>query len=150
MPRTAERGRLGSFVFDLRSAELRSGTATVRLQEQPLKVLAALLEHPGDVVTRDTLRQRLWPADVHVDFERSLNAAVKRLREGLGDSAESPRYVETVPRHGYRLVCPVTFARPPATPASRSPSLVALVAGLVVVGAWSLLTVRRSANRRRR
>lgn len=150
MPRTVERGRLGSFEFDLRSAELRSGTATVRLQEQPLRVLAALLEHPGDVVTRETLRRRLWPPGVHVDFDRSLNAAVKRLREDLGDSAESPRYVETVPRHGYRLVCPVKFARSPAFPSSRSPSLAALVAGVVAFGAWTLFTARRSANRIRR
>jgi len=107
MPLKADRVRFGPFELDVRSAELRQNGVTVRLQDQPLRVLVALLEHPGDVVTREALRQRLWSADTFVDFERSLNAAVKRLREALGDSADDPRYIETLPRHGYRLIARV-------------------------------------------
>jgi DNA-binding winged helix-turn-helix (wHTH) protein len=114
MPLTADRGRVGSFEFDLRAAELRRSGVTVRLQEQPLKVLIALLERPGEVVTREELRRRLWPADTYVDFERSLNAAVKRLREALGESADSPQYIETLPRRGYRLVALVEMTPVPA------------------------------------
>ncbi len=96
--------RFGSFELDLRSRELRKGTARVRLQDQPFEILRLMLEHPGHVVTRDELRQRLWPEGTFVDFEHSLNAAVKRLRAALGDDADNPRYVETLPRRGYRFI----------------------------------------------
>ena len=96
--------RFGSFELDLRSRELRSGASTVRLQEQPFEILRLMLERPGDVVTRDELRQRLWPTGTFVDFEHSLNAAIKRLRATLGDDADRPRFVETVPRRGYRFI----------------------------------------------
>ena len=79
----------------------------MNLQDQPLKVLECLLERPGELVTREAFRERLWPGDTFVDFEQGLNAAVKRLRETLGDSAESPRFVETLPRRGYRFIAPV-------------------------------------------
>src|SRR5262249_29809667 len=79
-----------------------------KLQEQPFQILAHLLEKPGDVVTREELRQRLWPADTFVDFDHSLNAAIRRLRDALGDSAENPTFVETVARRGYRFLAPVT------------------------------------------
>lgn len=107
MPLRADRVRFGPFELDVRSGELRQDGVMVRLQAQPFRVLVALLEQPGEVVTREALRQRLWPADTFVDFERSLNAAVKRLRESLGDSADDPHYIETLPRHGYRLVARV-------------------------------------------
>ena len=96
--------RFASFELDVRSRELRSGGARVRLQEQPFEILRLMLERPGDVVTRDELRQRLWPDGTFVDFEHSLNAAVKRLRAALGDDAEHPRFVETLPRRGYRFI----------------------------------------------
>jgi TolB-like protein/DNA-binding winged helix-turn-helix (wHTH) protein/Flp pilus assembly protein TadD len=105
----------GPFQLDLRVAELRLNGSRTRLPDQPFQVLTALLEKPGEVVTREELRQRLWGSDTFVDFEHSLNAAVKRLREILGDSAENPRYIETLPRHGYRLIVPVENLEPPAS-----------------------------------
>src|SRR5688572_19092161 len=96
--------RFGSFELDVRLRELRTGTTRVRLQEQPFEILRLMLERPGDIVTREQLRQRLWPDGTYVDFEHSLNAAVKRLRAALGDDAENPRFVETLPRRGYRFI----------------------------------------------
>lgn len=98
----------GSFEADLRAGELRRDGRKVRLQEQPFQVLAILLEHPGEIVTREELHSRLWPADTFVDFDHGLNAAVKRLRDALGDSAENPRFVETLSRRGYRFLVPVS------------------------------------------
>lgn len=96
--------RVGTFTLDVRSRELRDGTTSIRLREQPFQILRALLERPGDVVTRDELRRRLWPEGTFVDFEHSLNTAIKRLRAALGDDAGQPRFVETVPRVGYRFI----------------------------------------------
>ena len=102
--------QFGIFEVDLRAGELRRNGARVRLQEQPFQVLATLLEQPGEVVTREELQRRLWPADTFVDFDHSLNAAVRRLRDALGDTAENPRFVETVARRGYRFLAPVNGA----------------------------------------
>jgi cholera toxin transcriptional activator len=99
--------RFGVFELDLAAGELRKSGAKLRLQEQPFQVLALLLERAGDVVTREELRQKLWPADTFVDFDHSLNTAVNKLRESLGDSASSPRYIETMARRGYRFIAPV-------------------------------------------
>jgi Tol biopolymer transport system component/DNA-binding winged helix-turn-helix (wHTH) protein len=99
--------RFGLFEVDLRAGELRRNGSRLKLQEQPFQVLALLLERPGEIVSREELRKRLWPEDTFVDFDHSLNAAVKRLRDALGDSAENPRFVETVARRGYRFVAPV-------------------------------------------
>src|SRR6478735_3639033 len=96
--------RFASFELDVRSRELRQGSSCVRLQDQPFEILRLLLERPGDVITRDELQQRLWPDGTFVDFEHSLNAAVKRLRAVLGDDADNPRFVETLPRRGYRFI----------------------------------------------
>jgi DNA-binding winged helix-turn-helix (wHTH) protein len=96
--------RVGAFELDPRSRELREGATRIRLQGQPFEILRALLERPGDVVTRTELRHRLWPDGVFVDFEHSLNTAVKRLRAALGDDADRPTFVETVPRCGYRYI----------------------------------------------
>ena len=96
--------RFSSFGLDLQSGELRKAGVLVRLQEQSLKVLTELLERPGDLVTRERLRQRLWPNGTFVDFEHGLNAVINRLREVLGDSADSPRFIQTVPRRGYRFL----------------------------------------------
>lgn len=100
----ARRIRFGAFEADLRSGELRKHGMKIKLQDQPFQILAMLLERPGEIVTREGLRHELWPADTFVDFDVGLNAAIKRLRDALGDSAESPRYVETLPRRGYRFV----------------------------------------------
>jgi DNA-binding winged helix-turn-helix (wHTH) protein len=103
--------RFGPFELDARTGELRREGRSIGLQDQPLRLLQALLEQPGEIVTRDVLRQRLWPADTFVDFEHGLNAAVKRLRDALGDSADTPVFVETVPRRGYRFIAPVVERR---------------------------------------
>ncbi len=113
LPLLAHAVRFGPFQLDLRAAELHHKGSRAKLPEQPFQVLVALLEHPGEVITREELRHRLWGSDTFVDFEQGLNTAVKRLREVLGDSAEKPQYIETVPRHGYRLMVPVE--RPEAT-----------------------------------
>jgi Tol biopolymer transport system component/DNA-binding winged helix-turn-helix (wHTH) protein len=113
--------RFGAFEVDLHSGELRRNGLKVKLQEQPLQVLALLLERPGEVVSRDDLRNRLWRADTFVDFDHSLNAAIKRLRDALGDSAENPRFVETVARRGYRFVGPVEVAHPDPESALAAP-----------------------------
>jgi TolB-like protein/Tfp pilus assembly protein PilF len=99
--------RFGTFEVDLGARELRKGGVRIRLQDQPFAILALMLERPGDVVTRDELRERLWPAGTFVDFEHSLNAAVKRLRAALGDDADNPRFVETLHRRGYRFIAAV-------------------------------------------
>src|SRR3982074_2871050 len=97
----------GVFEVDERAAELRKRGVRIKLQEQPFRILCLLLDHSGEVVTREELRQSLWPAHTFVDFDRSLNKAMTKLRFALGDSAESPRYIETIPRHGYRFLAPV-------------------------------------------
>ncbi len=99
--------RFRDIELDVRSGTLRRNGTTITLAEQPLHLLTALLERPGELVTRDELRQKLWPADTFVDFEHGLNAAVKRLRTALGDSADSPTFIETVPRRGYRFLVPL-------------------------------------------
>ena len=99
--------RFGAFELDVRAGELHKDGLKIKLQGQPIEVLTALLEHPGEIVPREQLRQRLWPSDTFVDFEHNLNSAVKRLRDALGDSADNPRFIETLPRHGYRFISPV-------------------------------------------
>jgi len=96
--------RFGAFELDLRAGELRKQGRKIRLQGQPIEILAMLLEHPCEVVTREELQRKLWPADTFVDFEQGLNAAIKRLRAALDDDAERPRFIETLPRHGYRFI----------------------------------------------
>src|SRR5437879_1010656 len=99
--------RFGVFEVDLRAAELRKRGVRIKLQEQPFRILSLLLERPGEIISREELREKLWPAHTFVDFDRSLNKAVTKLRSALADSAESPRYVETIPRHGYRFLASV-------------------------------------------
>jgi TolB-like protein/DNA-binding winged helix-turn-helix (wHTH) protein/Tfp pilus assembly protein PilF len=99
--------RFGAYEFDLRSGELRKHGIRIKLQEQPSQILAILLEHRGEMVTREQLQHRLWPSDTFVDFDHSLNTAVMRLREVLSDSSENPRFIETLPRRGYRFLAPV-------------------------------------------
>lgn len=103
-PARARRVRFGAFEADLHSGELRKHGLKIKLQDQPFQVLALLLERSGDMVTREELRHKLWPAEAFVDFDVGLNTAIKRLRDALGDSAEAPRFVETLPRRGYRFI----------------------------------------------
>ena len=143
--------RFGPFELDVRSGELRSHERVVTLTAQPLAVLLALVERPGQLVSRDELRARLWPDGTSVDYEHGLNTAVRRLREALGDSADEPRYIETLPRRGYRLLAApvqtaVVEAEPPrssevpltAPPRTRLKMFVgvALVAAVTGVLAW--------------
>src|SRR6266478_1825285 len=100
--------RFGVFEVDERSGELRKQGVRIKLQEQPFHVLAVLLQRPGEVVTREELRSQNWPADTFVDFDNSLNTAINKLREAVGDSADNPRFIETLPRRGYRFIAPVT------------------------------------------
>jgi len=102
---------IGPFTVNLSSMELRRGGRKISVQERPIQLLAILLERPGQLFSRDELRQRLWPADTFVDFEHSINTAVKKLREALGDDAAQPEFVETVLHHGYRLIAPVLVPR---------------------------------------
>jgi len=124
------------FEVDVRSGELRKQGLRIKLQEQPFHVLAVLLQRPGEVVTREELRNQNWPADTFVDFDNSLNTAINKLREALGDSADNPRFIETLPRRGYRLIAPVTEAdgatRGTAAARPRSRKIVATMAVVVV------------------
>ena len=99
--------RFAAFEFDPGTEELRKHGLRIKLNGQPIDLLAMLIEHAGEVVTREELQKRLWPADTYVDFEHSLNAAIKRLRAALGDSADAPRFVETLARQGYRFIAPL-------------------------------------------
>jgi eukaryotic-like serine/threonine-protein kinase len=99
--------RFGIFEADLSAGELRKGGSRIRLQDQPFQILTMLLERPGQVITREELRAKLWASDTFVDFEHGVNSGIARLREALGDSADSPRYIETLPRRGYRLIVAV-------------------------------------------
>jgi TolB-like protein/DNA-binding winged helix-turn-helix (wHTH) protein len=136
----------GSFEVDLGSRELRRQGLKINLQDQPFRLLALLLERSGEVVTREELRDKLWPADTFVDFDHSLNTAVRKLREALGDSAETPRYVETLARRGYRFVAPVAepdVALPsPPTKARLPPSarrvvvIAAVLSSAALVAYW--------------
>lgn len=111
-PPSPTRIRIGSFELDIQTGDLRQGTIKAKLQEQPREILAMLLEHPGEVVTREELRRRLWPDHTFVDFDHGLNRAINKLREALGDTADKPRFIETIPRHGYRFMGPVEWHRP--------------------------------------
>jgi DNA-binding winged helix-turn-helix (wHTH) protein len=106
--------RFADFEVDLRTGELRKAGVKLKFSGQPFQVLAILLERPGGVVTREELQKRLWP-DTFVDVERNLNTAVNKIREVLGDSADTPRFVETLPRRGYRFVAPVENSGIPAS-----------------------------------
>lgn len=109
---TQETVRFGLFELDLGALQLTRNGIKMRLPQQPLRLLSVLLESPGDIVTREQLRQRLWPSDVFIDFDHGLNKCIQKLRDALGDSAESPRYIETIPRVGYRFIAPANSAAP--------------------------------------
>ncbi len=120
--RTVDAFRFGDFELDLRTMELRRKGVKIRVQEQPLQLLGMLLEHTGELVTRDELHRKLWPVDTFVDFDHGLNTAVNRLRTALGDSAENPRFIETLPRKGYRFVGQVSVSGRPGMPGVKEKS----------------------------
>jgi Tol biopolymer transport system component/DNA-binding winged helix-turn-helix (wHTH) protein len=159
--------RFGSFDVDLRAGELRKSGVKIKLQGQPLEVLALLLEQPGQVVTREELQQKLWAGDTFVDFEHGLNKAISRVREALSDQADNPRFIETLPRRGYRFIAPVvgketlgsdkvqpstpppddavaTAMRPEPRIRSQVLRYAILLAGTVLLAAAALKTVMRS------
>src|SRR5882672_2390491 len=114
--------RFGIFEVDLNALELRKNGLRLKLSEQPFQILAMLLERPGELITRDELRNRLWQTDTFVDFDHGLNNAVMRLREVLGDSSDNPRFVETIPRRGYRFIAHVEFKN--STSENQSPEVI--------------------------
>ena len=114
--------RFDQFELDLRTREIYKQGKRIKLQEQPCKVLGVLIEHPGELVTREELKKRLWPNDTFVDFDHGVNLAINKLREALGDSAENPRFIETLPRRGYRWLAPVEYLEAsPANPQAALP-----------------------------
>ena len=146
--------RFGVYEFAPHTQELRKAGIRIRLEGQPLAILQMLLERPGELVTREELQKKLWPTDTFVDFEHSLNAAVKRLRAALNDSADQPRYVETLARRGYRFIAPLNAAGaetgivasvvPPTPAVAQTPSiargrrvwLIAIAVFALAVGGW--------------
>ena len=148
--------RFGDFEIDMRSGEVWKHGHRIKLQEQPFEVLRVLLEHPGEIVTRDELKQILWPVDTFVDFDDGLNTAVKKIRDVLGDSSERPRYIETIPRRGYRFLAPVTevpcaassvgAANPQTSPAQEVTPPNASVARIPVSGRSNLTKTRVLAS----
>ena len=143
--------RFSVFEVDIRSGELRKRGVRIPLQQQPFRILSRLVERPGEVVTREELHRELWPADTHVDFEQGINGAVKRLREALGDSAETPRFIETLPKRGYRFIAPInsTLSSTPPEPIQSDVALVSpslqprarKISGRMVVVALAILAV---------
>ena len=119
---SGSKATFGVFDRDLASGELRKGGVKVRLQEQPFQVLKALVERPGEVVSREELQQLLWPDHTFVDFEDGLSTAVRKIRQALGDSAINPRFVETLPKRGYRFIAPVEGAATSAADPAERPS----------------------------
>src|SRR6476620_552227 len=104
--------RFGPFVLDVHSGELHKNGSKLKVQPQPIQVLTIPREHPGELVTREEIRTSIWPSDTFVDFEHGLNTAVKKLRQALGDESETPKYIETLPRRGYRFISPLAFPEP--------------------------------------
>src|ERR1017187_1165552 len=135
--------RFGLFSADPASGELWKDGRRIHLQEQPFRVLVLLLERARTVVTREELHKAIWPSDTFVEFDQGLNTAIKKLRQALGDSADNPRFIETLPRKGYRFIGPVTSEQPVA-PVARRPSprwlLAALGVAAAVMAVWLLPT----------
>lgn len=153
---TPHRVRFDAFDVDLRAGELHRDGSKLHLQDKPFQILALLLERPGEVVTREELREHVWPADTFVDFEHGVNTAVKKLRQALDDAAGTPRYVETLPRRGYRFIgaiarllpsdpAPAARLAEPAAPSSgwqRSRLRAAAAAALALAASLAFLAAR--------
>src|SRR5579884_1272551 len=138
--------QFGVFELNPQTRELRKQGVKLKIQDQPLQILFLLLEHPGEIVTREEIQKRLWPENTYVDFDNAINSAVRKLRDALGDSPENPRFIETVARRGYRFIAPVNgpvSLQPPRSPSAegkgrRVPARKALWA---VLAAVSLLII---------
>jgi DNA-binding winged helix-turn-helix (wHTH) protein/tetratricopeptide (TPR) repeat protein len=141
--------RFGVFELNLESGELRKQGQLLKIDEQPLRVLQCLLQRPGQLVTREELRQRLWPTDTFVDFEHGINSTIRRLRQVLGDCAQPPRFIETLPRRGYRFICPVTLQAHVSEQASTAVSRRRVV-GLALFAATTAVLVSVGFNTRPR
>src|SRR5713101_4477641 len=143
--------RFATFQVDLRSGELRKQGVKIKLQEQPYRVLTVLLQRPGEVVTREELRNQNWPPDTFVDFENSLNTAINKLRDALGDSADNPRFIETLPRRGYRFIAPVNsdHQRELPTPTVRRKIAAAVAVAVLMAGGVVGALLWRSRQERR-
>jgi DNA-binding winged helix-turn-helix (wHTH) protein len=138
--------RFGDYVADLRTGELRKHGRKIRIARHPFQILALLLDRPGELLARDEIRSKLWPADTFVDFEHGMNSAVRKLRDALGDSAKKPRFIETLPQRGYRFIAKVDIIEATghaATPATSAPSpateLVGQVATVSAVNAGNFV-----------
>src|SRR6266481_2232294 len=116
--------RFGTYEIALHSGELRKAGVRIRVQQQPLRLLEILLEHAGEVVTREELRSRIWPNESFGDFDQAVNVAIAKLRGALGDSADNPRYIETLPRRGYRFIADVAVVNRPAKKLELTPEVV--------------------------
>jgi len=150
MPASVQRDayRFGQFELDLSAGELRRQGSRVRLQPQPFKLLALLVRRNGVLVGREEIRSELWPDGTFVDFDQSVNFAVKQIRDVLGDSAERPLYIETVPRRGYRFIAPIeSAAAPPAAPVSIDPGTTSIHLQKAL---WANIADLRLAEERRR
>jgi len=146
-PSAARVIRFGLFELDLSAGKLRKQDHEIKLQEQPFQVLVLLLRRPGEVVTREELRNGLWPADTFIEFDQGLNTAIKKIRLALGDSADNPRFIETLPRKGYRFIAPVEDheSSMPARAVRWRPLMLSAVVGMLLIGssvAW--FAVRRA------
>src|SRR5580693_4488274 len=113
--------RFGTYEVSFQSGEVRKSGLRIKMQQQPLKLLEILLEHPGEVITREELRSRVWPNESFGDFDQALNIAVGKLRGALGDSAENPRFIETLPERGYRFIADVSVVDVDARPRRQEP-----------------------------
>jgi DNA-binding winged helix-turn-helix (wHTH) protein len=154
--------RFGAFELEADAGELRKHGTRIKLADQPLSILALLLDRPGQIVTREELQRQLWPADTFVDFDRGLNKAINRLRDALGDSADAPRFIETIPKRGYRFVgavepprtdsvvdvAPATEQRPSGDPRPPSRAWIGavVVAGLALATVWVIVTRTRTSS----
>jgi DNA-binding winged helix-turn-helix (wHTH) protein len=140
--------RFGPFQADLSARELRRQGNKIRLQEQPFRVLVALLQRPGEVITREELHQALWPDNTHVEFDHGLNTAIRKIRQALDDSADTPRFIETLPRQGYRLLTPVELPPAPTIRTARRRVLFwfAIVIATTIAGAVSAWVLTRGSS----
>ena len=130
--------RFGVFELDPRAGELRKKGMKIRLQGQPVEILVMLLERPGETITREELQKKLWPADTFVDFEQGLNNAMNRLRVALDDDAESPHFIETVPRRGYRFIGSVNGSGQAPAAGAKTAGRLQRLSGVPLLGHWPL------------
>ena len=135
--------RFGVYEVDLRTREIRRAGMQVRIQVQPFRILTLLLERAGEVVSREELRERLWPAEF-VDFDHSLNTAIRKLREALDDSAENPRFIETLSRRGYRFIAPVSWVSERGNPKDRRPLIAIAAIAVLILAATAYWILRRN------